>query len=155
MESLAAAHSPFKRYLALGQAGKWAFVFGQTEEARRYADELLSLHEQFQSQPWRNGGAVHEGNLVLGRIAVQEGRLDEAREYLLRAGSTTGSPVLGSFGPNMALARDLLQKGESQAVLDYFEQCRRFWSMGHDKLSTWAEDVKAGRVPDFGANLLY
>lgn len=155
MQNLAAADSPFERYLALGQAGKWSFVFGQTEQARRYAGELLSLHEQFQSQPWRDGGAVHEGNLVLGRIALLEGRTDEAREHLLKAGSTTGSPVLGSFGPNMALARDLIQKGESQAVLDYFEQCRRFWSMGHETLNTWAEDVKAGRVPNFGANLLY
>jgi hypothetical protein len=93
--------------------------------------------------------------LVLGRIAAQEGRMDEAKQYLLESGKSTGSPVLGSFGPNMSLARDLLRTGERDAVLEYFDQCRKFWTIGNEKLTAWSEDVKAGRMPDFGANLVY
>jgi hypothetical protein len=75
---------------------------------------------------------------------------------LLRAsGATTGSPTLDSFGPNMLLARDLLEAGEDEAVLAYFEQCRVFWKMGGDKLDRWSQDVKDGLLPDFGANLAY
>lgn len=155
MEKLATADSPFKRYQALGDAAKWSFIFGHAGAARSYAGELLFLDERYKTEPWQHGGAVHDGNLVLGRIALQDGRVEEARDYLLKAGETRGSPVLGSFGPNMALARDLLQSGERQAVLDYFERCRKFWSTGEETLRTWTADVQAGRMPDFGPNLIY
>lgn len=95
---------------------------------------------------------MHDGNFVLGRIAVQEGQIDEAKRYLLEAGKSTGSPVLNTFGPNMSLARDLLLNGERETVLQYFELCGKFWSNGTERLALWTEDVKAGRMPDFGAN---
>lgn len=71
------------------------------------------------------------------------------------AGDTPGSPQLNSFGPNMTLARDLLQRGETAPVLAYFEQVRRFWKMGGGRLDAWSAAVEAGRIPDFGGNLLY
>jgi hypothetical protein len=74
---------------------------------------------------------------------------------LLAAGNSPGSPQLNSFGPNMSLAKDLLENGDRETVLQYFEFCRKFWSMGQDKLNQWAENVKAGRMPDFGANLVF
>ena len=55
----------------------------------------------------------------------------------------------------MSLAKDLLEKGEKETVLQYFDLCRKFWSMGGDKLDQWTKDVKAGQTPDFGANLVY
>jgi hypothetical protein len=155
MDKLAKANSDFERYSALGNAAKSEFVFGQFEDARSYASELLALDERFKSEASRDGQAVYDGNLILGRLAAQEGRMDEAKQYLLEAGTTTGSAVLGSFGPNMSLAKDLLQSGERDAVLEFFEYCRKFWSTGNDKLTLWSDDVRAGRMPDFGANLLY
>ena len=41
---------------------------------------------------------------------MDEGRIEEAKRHLLAAGRSSGSPVLGSFGPNMSLAKDLLEK---------------------------------------------
>ncbi len=55
----------------------------------------------------------------------------------------------------MSLAKDLLERGERETVLQYFELCRKFWQMGHDQLDQWTKDVNAGRIPDFGANLIY
>ncbi len=155
MDKMRNATSELERYLALGDAAKADFIFGRLEEARNYATELLSLDDKFKAEPWRQGGAVYDGNLVLGRIAAQEGRIDDAKRYLLGAGESTGSPMLGSFGPNMGLAKDLLERGEPDTVLEYFELCRKFWLVGNDKLTQWSEDVKAGRMPDFGANLYY
>jgi hypothetical protein len=156
MEKLRDANSELDRYLVLNTAGKLAFVFGKTEDARAYAAELLSLDQRFQAEPWRDGNAVHDGNLVLGRIAVQEGHMEEAKLFLLEAGKSTGSPVLDSFGPNMSLARDLLAAGQGETVLQYFELCGKFWgSSGGPKLTQWTEEVRAGRMPDFGANLVY
>ncbi|MEM8947647.1 MAG: RNA polymerase subunit sigma-24, partial [Planctomycetota bacterium] len=65
------------------------------------------------------------------------------------------SPQMDSFGPNMTLAKELLEKGEKEVVLEYFELCRTFWDMGHGRLDQWAKDVKAGNTPVFGPNLLY
>ena len=155
MEKLRNASSESDRYLVLNDAAKLAFVFGKTGDARAYAAELLSLDQKFQAEPWRGGAAVHDGNLVLGRIALQENRTEEAKQYLLEAVNSTGSPVLRSFGPNMSLARGLLQNGEAEAVLQYFDRCSKFWGTGGGKLTQWTEDVRAGRMPDFEANLGY
>jgi hypothetical protein len=74
---------------------------------------------------------------------------------LLESGKTIGSPVLGSFGPNMTLARDLLKNGEQDAVLQYLELCKAFWSVGNEKLTQWTQDVRSGKMPDFGASIYY
>ena len=55
----------------------------------------------------------------------------------------------------MSLAKDLLERGETAAVLDYFEACRVFWKMGGSQLDAWRQDVEAGRIPNFRANLRY
>lgn len=81
--------------------------------------------------------------------------MDEARARLLAAGRAPSSPQLGSFGPNLALAQELLAAGEEGAVLEYFKLCGKTWKMGREKLRAWTRDVNAGRPPDFGANLLY
>ena len=91
---------------------------------------------------------------MLGRIAVRDGRIAEAKNYLLEAGKSPGSPQMNSFGPNMSLAKDLLEKGERDTVLQYFELCRKFWTMDYGKLDEWSQEVRAGKIPRFGANLV-
>jgi beta-lactamase regulating signal transducer with metallopeptidase domain len=135
---------------------KMAFDAGDMEKARTYANELLGP-----GLNWSGGGnagdAFFHGNIVLGRIALREGKMDEAKKRLLEAGKTKGSPVLGSFGPNMTLAKELLEKGETNTVLEYFKECEVFWKMspGEGKLGAWTEAVKNGKTPDFGSNLVY
>ena len=106
-------------------------------------------------RPGHNGNNSHFGNIVLGRLALREGHLEEAKQRLLQAGQTSGSPNLNSFGPNMALAKELLQQGESAVVLEYFELCSRFWKSNRGRLAEWATTVKEGKIPNFGANLIY
>jgi len=55
----------------------------------------------------------------------------------------------------MSLAKGLLESGERDAVLEYFEECRTFWKMGVGKLDEWSARVRKGEIPDFGANLRY
>ena len=142
------------RFYDLSELAKSAFDEGKTDEARACAEELLKLAPQFK-RDWNYGNAIHHGNLILGRIALLEDRIDDAKKHLLEAGNSPGSPQMDSFGPNMTLARELLKKGEQEVVLEYFELCRTFWDMGHDRLDKWAKDVKAGSTPEFGPNLLY
>jgi hypothetical protein len=66
----------------------------------------------------------------------------------------SGGGTLSSFGPNMTLAKELLEKGESATVLQYFELCRKFWTFSN-RMDPWIEAIHKGQVPDFGANLNY
>jgi hypothetical protein len=43
--------------------------------------------------------------------------------------------------------------GERQTVLGYFDLCREFWP--RKDLTTWKKEVQQGKIPDFGANLVY
>jgi hypothetical protein len=117
------------RFGALGDAAKQSFAAGKIDDAGKYAGELLKLAPKFDGC-WNYGNAVQNGNLVLGRIAVRENRIDDAKRYLIEAGKSPGSPQMDSFGPNMSLAKDLLERGEKDVVLQYFDLCRSFWKMG-------------------------
>jgi hypothetical protein len=152
--ALAAASTEETRFYALDGAAKESFNAGNIEEARKDATELLTLAPKYQGN-WNYGNAIQDGNVVLGRIAVKEGKMDEAQQHLLAAGNSPGSPQMNSFGPNMSLAKDLLEKGDTDTPLQYFDLCRKFWTMDYGKLNDWSNEVKAGKVPDFGANLVY
>jgi DNA-directed RNA polymerase specialized sigma24 family protein len=145
-------YGEMEKFDHLNQLTQMAFDAGATEKARTYAAALLQQASERQSG-WNYGDAICRGNLVLGRIALREGKLEEAKQYLLAAATTTGSPVLGSFGPNMSLAKELLQQGEKDSVLEYFKLCAKFWHT--DKLTNWTQQVNQGSMPDFGANLVY
>jgi hypothetical protein len=142
------------KFSNLDSLAKMAFRAGDTAKAKSYATEYLKQAEENKSS-WAYGNAVHNGNAVLGRIALREGKLDEAKKHLLAAGATKGSPQLNSFGPNMALAKELIEKGEKETVLEYLKLCGNFWTMGADKLNRWSKDIKDGLTPEFAGNLNY
>lgn len=154
MKKLAASKTTTERFYALDDAAKESFVAGNIADARKYANELKALAPRYKTD-WNYGNAIQDSNLVLGRIAVREGRIADAKQYLLEAGRSPGSPQMDTFGPNMSLAKDLLEKGETNVVLQYFESCRTFWKMDDGELNLWRDQVKKGQIPDFGANLLY
>jgi hypothetical protein len=153
-KELAAASTDENKFYALDGAAKESFNVVKIDDAKNYATELLALASKFQGN-WNYGNAIQDGNLVLGRIAVHDGKIEDAKNYLLEAGKSPGSPQMDSFGPNMSLAKDLLEKGERDTVLQYFELCRKFWKDDYGKLDEWSGEVKAGKIPHFGANLVY
>ena len=154
MSDLQKAKTEEQRFYALDAASKESFVAGKIEDSRNFAQELMSLMPKYKGN-WNYGNAVQDANLVLGRIAVREGDIGAAKKHLIAAGNSPGSPVMDSFGPNMTLAKDLLEKGERDSVLEYFDLCRGFWKLDRGKLDEWKREVMNGKVPDFGPNLLY
>ena len=122
-----------------------AFEAGDYAKARTYASELLSRADTLERDE-----ATFYGNQVLGRLAIVDGDLAGAKVHLLASAETTGSPSLGSFGPSMVLARELLARGERDVVLDYLTRCSSFWQYGADQLSRWAGTIERGETPDFG-----
>ena len=148
---LASANSPANRFYVLGTAAKESFAAGKIDDAHKYAQELMTLLPDFRTDA-DYGTAVCDANLVMGRIALHNGNLEDAKRYLQASLQSPGA-LLGNNGPNMSLAKDLLAKDEKQAVLDYFEQCRKFWVNGVVQLDKWSQQIKDGKVPDFGASL--
>jgi len=141
-------------FYQLADVAKKAFNAGEIDKARVYSKQLLQMARQY-PKDWNYGNAIFYGNFVLGRIAIQQGNVKQAGEYLLAAGATVGSPQLDSFGPNMTLAKELLEKGQSDVVLQYFALCEKFWEDGRHKLDDWNSAVRGGEIPDFGPNLNY
>lgn len=151
---LDAARNETERFCALNRAAKTTLKAGETEEARKLAAELENLLPRYRNH-WNFGNAVQDANQVLGRIALAEGNVAEAKKRLLASADSEGSPQMNSFGPNMQLAKELLAKGERDVVIQYFERCGKFWKMGADRLTAWTESVRKGESPEFGANLEY
>lgn len=124
--------------------------------AKERAAELLRTAANFKKD-WNYGNAIHRANLVLGRVSLLNGDLDGAKKHLKAAGLTPGSPQLNSFGPNMMLAKELLEKGERNAVLDYLADIGKFWSGARSAefLEEWKAAVQKGQTPNFESHLLY
>ncbi|MDP8219044.1 MAG: hypothetical protein P9M03_10000, partial [Candidatus Theseobacter exili] len=83
--------------------------------------------------------------------------VEEAKKRLMDAGRTPGSPQLKTFGPNMILAKDFLEQGEDEVVLQYFDRCKRFWwsIFSFFKIRKWKKLVRKGLMPDFGSHMNY
>ncbi len=145
---------PEKHFYDTTKAAPAAFNAGDFAKAEALSFDLL---EQAKSRKknWNHGNAVHTANLVLGRIALKTGKMDEARHFLIEAGKTPGSPQLNTFGPDMVLAKELLEKGEIDTVKKYFALCDKFWDKRFSKTEEWNILAVKGEIPDFGPNLRY
>jgi len=144
-----------QRFYLLNRLAKAAWEAQAFDKAADYARELVGMAGANETADWNFGNAIHDGNAVLGLVALRSGDLAQAARYLLDAGKTRGSPQLNSFGPNVTLAKEMLEHGERDAVLEYFAECRAFWKMGSAQLDAWTSTVRSGGTPNFGANLKY
>jgi hypothetical protein len=143
----------------LGAAAHAAYELGDSAAAEDFANRALgplATATPFEMK-FFTGQAAYDGHWVLGMIALDHGDVELAREELLAAGKSIGSPVLGSFGPNLRLAYNLLtRKGagepDQKAVVEFLRECSVFWHV--HELSEWEAQVAYGKVPDF-RDMLY
>jgi hypothetical protein len=151
---LAAAPDAYSRWVSVGSAAYWTAWTPAQDEAIALANETLALAPQYK-QDWNYGNALHGAHSALGLIALRTNDRIAARKHLIASASTSGSPQMDTFGPNMGFAAEMIRAGEREAALEYFALCRKFWEMGQTKLSIWEQVVREGGEPKFGANLLY
>jgi hypothetical protein len=142
--------SDVAKHTDLDSVVRAAFEAGELERARLYADELLWRGQQGKGE-WYETPWIHHAHIFRGRVALQQHKLEEAKRELLAAGDPPGQ--FGAFGPNMSLAKELLEKGERAVVLEYLKECSQHWSS--KQLERWTQQVERGGMPDFGANLEY
>lgn len=155
--------NPLTKFRALGSVVKYYASAKLNDEskvdAKNYATSLLKKAPAYK-EDFDYGNSIHHGNLVLGRVELLDNNLAGAKEFLKRAGNTPGSPQLESFGPNMTLAKELLEKNEKEAVIAFLDQIGRFWKPASDKVpgatvDGWKKEITAGKIPNFRGNLKY
>jgi hypothetical protein len=128
-------------------AGELAFTLGRLDKARAYAGEMIARA----GAPDHGDDAVHNGHLLLGRIALREGDTARASAHLILAGQAGATGLLPVFGPDMRLAAELVASGDREGVIRYLSLCRAFWLNG--QLDDWIAQLRAGEIPDFSRNL--
>lgn len=152
--ALSKAQTEADRFKLLGNAAKACFKFKKYDKARKYADELLAVSSKYRDDLNYYGDAFYDAHIVLGRLDFRDGRPEQAIQHLLEAIKTPGSPILSSFGPNMLLARDLLEKGYKAPVIEFLVKSKRVWKQNDGMLDKWINEIKEGRMPDFGNLIL-
>ena len=134
-----------ERFYALSGLAKAAFDAGEFDKAERYARELLSAAVG-NEKDWNYGNAIFFGNMVLGRVALRRDRnVGLAKTLLMASATTTGSPQLNSFGPNMSLAKDLLAARRTRYGLGVLRSMPRVLENGRREAGRMDCDSKRRR----------
>jgi tetratricopeptide (TPR) repeat protein len=81
---------------------------------------------------------VHAAETMLGRVALDQGKREEARQHLMES-----AKVKLSGAPKMTLAQDLLDAGERDAVVQYLEACRAFWKFDEGRIDHAEKLIRA------------
>lgn len=139
------ATSPSEVFYALTDLPQNAVNCGEIEKAKLYADRLLELVDQHLGN-WNYSNSIYEAHTALGRIALREGDIERAKEHLLKSVSSSGSPQLDSFGPDMVLAQELLNAGEKEIIYEFFFRVHIFWKS--ECIEIWANQIRNGIIPD-------
>jgi hypothetical protein len=154
LEQTAAAELEKTSWRVLESLAALALEIGDQAAAGKYADALMNRVPAIPEEGMR-GQVLHKAHIFAGRLELAKGNIDAAKEHLLAAGRVQEAVTLSSFGPNMSLAKELLEHGQKDVVLQYLDQCAKFWTMGGQRLAKWKQEIEAGNVPEFGANLTY
>ncbi len=127
------------RLNALPKLAQQALDAGDLTQASSYANELLQMTAQFKVP----GTSIYDANSVLGLVALRQGSITQARQYLLDAGKSPAPPFEAL--PDFTLAHELLDKGEREAVLEFLVECKGYWESGGSQLDQMIADVRAGK----------
>jgi thiol-disulfide isomerase/thioredoxin len=113
------------------------FEAGQDDAAARDAHRVMER---------KNPNALHIAHTILGRIALAHDDVATAKSELM-ASIPAAAPSL-NLEPNRTLAQDLLDKGERDAVLQFFERFRAIWQFDEGSIDHYIRVIKAPGHPD-------
>lgn len=135
------------RFYTLGDLLESAYRANDFAKVKELAKENLELAEVYRCN-WNYGNAIHDTNRFLGLISLKGGEIDTATDYLRKAGKTTGSPTLNTFGPDLDLANELLRRGKVEAVSAYLTDIKSFWKMDNGQVDAWLSEIGKGSKPE-------
>jgi tetratricopeptide (TPR) repeat protein len=138
---LALTRNPAAREALAGDMAEAAFKVGDFAAAA----QLAKIHLQGNDRT-----APQRANTILGRVALRSGDVSRAKQYLMDSSRPEAARDISLTGPTMVLAKELLEQGEQEAVLQYLDNCLSLWPRREDVLQMWIADIKSGKMPKFG-----
>ena len=140
--------------VSLHRAARAAMESGHLTEGMDYARrEIDMIPEVFQGLP--SGLIMHRAQTLIGLIYVAQNDIQAANAAL--AASINGISA-GGFGwigsPSMALAHELLLKGQNQSVLAYMDKCVKVGWSKSEQVVRWETAIGSGDQPEFPKVLL-
>jgi hypothetical protein len=134
-----------KRADLLPQLAELDFEIGNYTKVNNYARELV-LEFGDDETDFLYADATHLANYWLGRVALKENKIKEAKDYLLisiKAPLRKKSDLY--FYPKLELADELLQLNEKDVVLEYLKLCEQLSLADKTLIDKWLVDIKAGK----------
>jgi hypothetical protein len=119
-----------------------AFVAGEHVQAATSAGHLLL--EASTVDPQSLYCASHWAHVIFGRLALTVNNVTAARLHLEAASRDNHHFGLGQFGPDLCLASELLDRGESLIVIEYLGSCKRWLPEAADEFSAWQRGIEQG-----------
>jgi len=120
---------------------------GNYDAAIQFINEYLELADLYRGN-WNYGNAIHDSYRYLGLISYSQGDLNEAAKNLIKAGESTGSPQLSTFGPELDLANLLLHADKTEEVKVYLNGIKKFWEMDNGVVDSWLNQISSGEKPE-------
>ncbi|MBZ5601373.1 MAG: hypothetical protein LAO79_03620 [Acidobacteriia bacterium] len=131
---LSANESQRAHFLADLASAEWDAA--EDQNAQRDANAALSIAR-------KDDYTIHVSHTILGSAAAAHGDLAEAKQQLLDSARVKTMPA-----PRMSLAQDLLEHGQSGAVVEYLELCRAFWKSDRGFIDHFEPLLRAGKKPE-------
>ena len=122
------------------------YFAGNFDSAVMTSKKLLTIAQRKRNH-WNSGNAINNAHTFLGLVALKRGKLLLAKRHLLKSAIDAVSPQTQSFGPNKLLAAELIDAGESFAVIEYWDHCARFWKSGRNRVEDWRQKIQSGVNP--------
>jgi tetratricopeptide (TPR) repeat protein len=144
--ALGKASEDEERMLLCDLLSQVALKIGETDKAQFYANELL--RQQPEPKDSLDKRFRHDANTILGMVALRSGNKEAAISHLAEAGKC----LAGTFPLILTLARELLEVGETRAVIDYLRHCAPFLDKSKHQAEQWIHAIEMGEMPDFGPN---
>jgi hypothetical protein len=138
---LALTRTAAAREALAGDMAAAAFKIGDYQAA----ETLSRIHLQSLDR-----SAVQRANTLLGRVALISEDIDAGKQFLLDSCKPEAKHDVAITGPTMILAKELLERGERDTVVEYLEYCQMLWPRGENTLEAWIAEIKGGKTPNFG-----
>ena len=133
-----------RSYPLVRYAAEICYYSGNFEESKVFTLKLKENIGSFDRYTSK-GQMLHDYHTLIGRHAIRDGKIEEAKKHLMLSIDVNPSAVMTSFGPNMELAVDLLKQGEKDAVLRYLDGCAEFWK--DEPIQLWKTKISENKMP--------
>lgn len=151
--SLSMNSNPYQVITNLSRHIKYSAQFEPIELVQLKIDRAFE-HAKEMSREQLIAGDIYDGfgsenhyvDVARAWIAYRQGNLDQVFEELSKSIEEVDSALLGAFGPDFDLVRQLYHEGHVEPVVAYIKKTKSFWTGNRpDALRTaWLDMIDAG-----------